>query len=70
MLFSMTMSITYAMLLSIIKNNPGVAFGVTTIGLFVGALPLLFLRLSGIANIIVIVAMSIISFILLKNTLT
>lgn len=70
MLFSMTMSITYAMLLSIIKNNPGVAFGITTIGLFVGALPLLFLRLSGIANIIVIVVMSIISFILLKNTLT
>lgn len=70
MLFSMTMSITYAMLLSIIKNNPGVAFGITTIGLFVGTLPLLFIRPSGIINLIVIVVMSILSFILLNNTLT
>ena len=38
-LFSMTMSITYGMLLSVIKDNPGVAFGFTTIGLFLGLMP-------------------------------
>lgn len=69
MLFSMTMSITYAMLLSIIKNNPGVAFGVTTIGLFVGALPLLFGSFSGVGSIIVIVILSVVSFLLLYKTL-
>lgn len=37
-LFSMTMNITYGMLLSVI-DNPGVAFGFTTIGLFLGLMP-------------------------------
>ena len=44
LLFSMTMSITYAMALSVIKNNPGVAFGITTIGLFLGVLPIFIIR--------------------------
>ena len=69
MLFSMTMSITYAMLLSIIKNNPGVAFGITTIGLFVGAVPLFFTSFSAVLNTIIIVVMSIVSFLLLDITL-
>ena len=69
MLFSMTMSITYAMLLSIIKNNPGVAFGITTIGLFVGAVPLFFTSFSGVANIVIIVVMSVVSFVLLYKVL-
>lgn len=65
MLFSMTMSITYAMLLSIIKSNPGVAFGITTIGLFVGVLPLLFVSPSDSINVMVIVILSILSYITL-----
>ena len=69
MLFSMTMSITYAMLLSIIKNNPGVAFGITTIGLFLGAVPLLFVSINGITNVIVIVVMSLLSYIILNNVI-
>ena len=69
MLFSMTMSITYAMLLSIIKNNPGVAFGVTTIGLFVGVVPLLFTRFNGNINVIIIVVLSLISYLILKLVL-
>ena len=69
MLFSMNMSITYAMLLSIIKNNPGVAFGITTIGLFLGVLPLFFVNFSQFTNIVIIIVMSIISYILLDKTI-
>ena len=39
MLFSMTMPVTLAILVSRLKKSPGIAFGLTTIGLFVGALP-------------------------------
>lgn len=39
MLFSMTMPVTLALLVSRLKKSPGIAFGLTTIGLFVGALP-------------------------------
>ena len=69
LLFSMTMSITYAMVLSVIKNKYGVAFGVTTIGLFAGALPLFFIKLSTYANILIIIIMSLICFLLLRVTL-
>lgn len=39
MLFSMTMPVTLAILVSRIKKSPGIAFGLTTIGLFIGCLP-------------------------------
>ena len=68
LLFSMTMSVTYAMALSVIKKNPGVAFGVTTIGLFAGAFPLFFFRLSPILNLIIVV-MSVMCYMLLRVTL-
>lgn len=61
-LFSMTMSITYAMLLSIIKDNPGKAFGFTTIGLFLGLVPLFTLGyFPKDVNIILIVILSLLS---------
>lgn len=41
-LFSMTMAITLGGLVSVLKSNPGVAFGITTIGLLLGTLPALF----------------------------
>ena len=69
LLFSMTMSITYAMALSVIKNNPGVAFGVTTIGLFAGAAPLFFFKLSLHVNVLIIIFMSLLCFFLLQMTL-
>ena len=33
-MFSMTMSITLAILVSVLKKKPGLAFGLTTIGLW------------------------------------
>jgi len=54
-LFSMTMSITLGILVSVLKNNPGLAFGLTTIGLFLGTLPIFFIKIiNPIINYIVI----------------
>ena len=59
-MFSLTMSITFGMLLSAIKDSPGVAFGITTIGLFVGVLPVFFLgTLPLLINNILIVILSV-----------
>ena len=69
LLFSMTMSITYAMALSIIKNNPGVAFGVTTIGLFLGVLPLFVIRFETFTSMVIVVILSVISYMLLNTSL-
>ncbi len=44
MLFSMTMAITLALLVSVLKNKPGLAFGYTTIGLFLGTVPIFFFK--------------------------
>jgi hypothetical protein len=46
MLFSMTMAITLAILVSKLKNTPGLAFGFTTIGLFLGFVQIFFWKLS------------------------
>ncbi len=66
MMFSMTMSITLALLTSIYKDKPGLAFGFTTIGLFLGTVPIFFISItSKFANIFMIIIMSIVcSFIL------
>lgn len=69
LLFSMTMSVTYAMVLSIIKNNPGVAFGVTTIGLFLGAVPIFFIRFDTFTSMVIVVLLSLISYVLLNISL-
>ncbi len=68
MMFSMTMAITLAVLVSIYKNRPGLAFGFTTIGLFLGTAPIFFITItSNIANIVMIVVLSVLcSFILAK----
>ena len=59
MFFSMTMSITLAILVSILKNKPGLAFGLTTIGLFLGTAPIFFFKItSNILNISMIVVLS------------
>jgi len=64
-LFSMTMCITFEMALSVLPKNPGLAFGVTTIGLFAGFAPIFFYRPGNLANIILVVVFSIFSSILL-----
>ena len=60
MFFSMTMSITLAILVSVLKQTPTLAFGLTTIGLFLGTVPIFFIKLSFIYNIVIIVVLSII----------
>lgn len=44
LLFSMTMSITLGVLVSVLPQTPGLAFGLTTIGLFLGTAPMFFFR--------------------------
>ena len=54
-MFSMTMSITLGLLVSVLKKKPGLAFGHTTIGLFLGTAPIFFIRLNTfLANALVI----------------
>ena len=66
MAFSMTMSITLAILVSILKRRPGLAFGLTTIGLFLGTIPIFFVKISNILyNNIMIIITSIMCSILL-----
>lgn len=68
MFFSMTMSITLALLVSVLKSSPGLAFGWTTIGLFLGTVPIFFFKFTTVkANsilIIVLTAVSILAMIL------
>ena len=59
MFFSMTMAITLAILVSVLKKTPGLAFGITTIGLFLGTAPIFFIKLTQEINIILIVVISI-----------
>ena len=60
MFFSMTMSITLGILVSKLKQNPGLAFGHTTIGLFLGTAPIFFIKISStIVNIVMITILSI-----------
>lgn len=59
MFFSMTMSITLAILVSVFKKNPGLAFGLTTIGLFLGTAPIFFYTITNkLLNILLIVISS------------
>ena len=60
MAFSMTMSITLAILVSTLKKTPGLAFGLTTIGLFLGTLPIFFVKTPNILyNSIMIAILSV-----------
>lgn len=64
MLFSMTMSITLGVLVSVLQGSPGLAFGLTTIGLFMGSVPSMFFRVHGIvANCIMLSVMTVICFV-------
>ena len=59
MFFSMTMAITLGILVSKLKKTPGLAFGITTIGLFLGTAPIFFIRLTMTMNIILIIVASV-----------
>lgn len=59
LLFSMTMSITYGMLLTVMHEMPGVAFGLTTIALVLGILPVMMIPISKTVDIILVIVLSI-----------
>lgn len=66
MLFSMTMSITLGLLVSVLNKTPGLAFGLTTIGLFLGTAPIFFFKFNTVlSNCILISILSIICLIIL-----
>lgn len=66
MLFSMTMAITLGLIVSAIPQTPGLAFGWTTIGLFMGTAPAFFFKFSTItANCIMISILSIMCLVLM-----
>ena len=69
MFFSMTMSITLGILVSVLKKNPGLAFGITTIGLFTGTAPIFFIKLDMTINIILIIIISILCSLVLGYVL-
>ena len=66
MFFSMTMPVTLAIIVSELKTNPGLAFGLTTTGLFVGSLPVFIYRITSVSlNYITLTILTIISIIIL-----
>ncbi len=73
MFFSMTMSITLAILVSALKKVPGLAFGLTTIGLFLGTVPIFFIKITnqifnfGLISVMSLVCTIILLFILDKK---
>jgi len=69
MFFSMTMSITLGILVSVLKKTPGLAFGITTIGLFLGSVPVFFVKMNMTINIISIIVVSIMCSIALAYVL-
>lgn len=69
-MFSLTMAITFGMFLSVIDDNPGLAFGLTTLGLFIGTLPVfIFGQFSTLTNVIIVIVLSLISSYGLNATL-
>ncbi len=64
-LFSMTMCITFAMILSVLPKNPGMSFGITTIALFMGIVPIFFVRFGTVVNIGIIIVFSLLCSVLL-----
>lgn len=70
MFFSMTMSITLALLVSVLKNAPGLAFGFTTLGLFLGTAPIFFFKFTSMrSNCVIISALTVLCLIALAVVL-
>lgn len=65
LLFSMTMAITLGLLVSTLKKAPGLAFGLTTIGLFLGTAPIFFIKFTTLlSNCILITILTVICLIM------
>lgn len=54
--FSMTMSVTLALLVSVLPERPGLAFGLTTTGLFLGTAPIFFFKFTTVTSNCVMIA--------------
>ena len=66
--FSMTMSISLAVIYSVLSSSPGLSFGLTTIGLFLGTLPVFFYKITNIYIMwIVMIVLTIICLIILNH---
>ena len=66
MFFSMTMPVTLAIIVSELKDNPGLAFGLTTTGLFVGSIPVFFYNVNSlIPNYLMLTLLTLLSIIIL-----
>lgn len=58
--FSMTMAITLAILVSVLPNKVGLAFGITTICLFLGSVPVFFIKVKDFTtSAIMIISLSV-----------
>ena len=67
LLFSMTMAVALGLIVSVMKNYPGVGFGFTTIGLFLGALISAFIIPEGfLGKSVLVTVLTVISFFFLK----
>ena len=67
MMFSMTMAVTLGLIVSEIKKYPGVAFGFTTIGLFLGSLPVFVFKINSILiNCLMVTILTVASVIVLS----
>lgn len=70
LLFSMTMAITLGGIVSRLKSNPGTAFGITTLGLLAGTLPVLFFGApKGCAGVVVLVVSTVVAAVCLAVAL-
>ena len=67
MFFSMTMAITLGLIVSVIKKYPGIAFGFTTLGLFLGTVPIFFYRVNSVfVNSIIVTTLTLVCVIILS----
>jgi hypothetical protein len=67
MFFSMTMSVTLALLVSVLPRTPGLAFGLTTIGLFLGTAPIFIFKFTTVrANGIMISVLTVVCLLALQ----
>ena len=67
MMFSMTMAVTLGLIVSEIKKYPGVAFGFTTVGLFLGSLPVFVFKINSILiNCLMVTILTVASVIILS----
>ena len=68
MLFSMTMAVSLGLIVSRLKEAPGVAFGLTTVGLFLGTLPVFVFRTDSVlVNSITVAGLTLASVVILNS---